>query len=228
MTTFSGNKAVGVLFSGGLDSGILVGQLLRQACRVVPLFIRSGLVWQERELEAARRFLQAVASPQLSEPIVLELPLGDLYAGHWSMTGTEIPDARSPDEAVHLPGRGALLVVKAAVWCQLHEIGRLALGVLGTSPFDDARNPFFENLEAALNCPPARPIRLERPFAEMDKREVMLLGRGLPLEHTFSCLAPVGRLHCGVCNKCAERKNAFQMADSRDPTHYATGRVTSC
>jgi 7-cyano-7-deazaguanine synthase len=222
MATTSSAKTVGVLFSGGLDSAILVGDLVRQGRTVVPFFVRSGLVWQRAELRAARRFVEALASPRLAAPVVLDLPLSDLYAGHWSVTGSEIPDASSPDEAVYLPGRNALLVIKAATWCQLHEIDELALGVLGTSPFDDARSPFFQNLEAAIGCPPARRGRLTRPFSEMDKRQVMLLGRGLPLEHTFSCLSPAKRLHCGVCNKCAERKKAFLAVGFEDPTRYAT------
>ncbi|MBN1589836.1 MAG: 7-cyano-7-deazaguanine synthase [Pirellulales bacterium] len=227
MATIAPPTTTGVLFSGGLDSGILIGQFVRQKRNVVPFFIRSGLVWQWEELEAARRFTQAVASPYLAAPVVLELPLDDVYGEHWSVTGTTIPDGSSPDEAVYLPGRNAMLVIKAATWCQLHGIGELALGVLGTSPFDDARTPFFENLEAAMNCPPAKPIRLTRPFSKMDKRQVMLLGRGLPLEHTFSCLSPVGRLHCGVCNKCAERRKAFRLADLEDPTNYAAALAPS-
>ncbi|NLE39747.1 MAG: 7-cyano-7-deazaguanine synthase [Pirellulaceae bacterium] len=215
------HATVGVLLSGGLDSAILVGTLAAQGRRVVPFFIRSGLVWQEEELRAARRFLDALGTPGQDDLVVLDLPLDDLYANHWSRTGDAVPDAASPDEAVYLPGRNALLVVKAAVWCQLHGIGELAMGVLGTSPFDDARAVFFDHLEAALNAGSAATIRLTRPLAEMDKKEVIHLGRELPLRHTFSCLSPVGSSHCGVCNKCAERREAFRAAGFDDPTPYA-------
>ncbi|HLA86028.1 MAG TPA: 7-cyano-7-deazaguanine synthase [Thermoguttaceae bacterium] len=221
MPTSSPRRPVAVLFSGGLDSGILVGDLLRRDLDVTPIFIRSGLTWQREELRAARRFVEALASPRVAPPVVLDLPLADLYADHWSVTGTGIPDASTPDEAVYLPGRNVLLVVKAAVWCQLHEIDELALGVLGTSPFDDAHDAFFDHLEAALNGPPARSIHLSRPFARMDKTQVVRLGRGLPLEYTFSCLSPVDEAHCGACNKCAERKQAFRAAGLDDPTFYA-------
>jgi 7-cyano-7-deazaguanine synthase len=49
----------------------------------------------------------------------------------------------------------------------------------------------------------------------------MALGRDLPLELTFSCIAPAGELHCGRCNKCAERRAAFREADREDRTSYA-------
>jgi 7-cyano-7-deazaguanine synthase len=54
----------------------------------------------------------------------------------------------------------------------------------------------------------------------MTKRQVMQLGRELPLELTFSCIAPVGELHCGRCNKCAERQAAFHEAAIVDRTIY--------
>ena len=212
---------VGVLFSGGLDSAILIGHFLHQSCDVVPLFIRSGLSWQHEELLSVRRFCRAVASPRLAEPVVLDMPLADVYDGHWSITGRNIPDASTEDEAVYLPGRNALLIIKAAIWCQLHDVGRLALGVLGTSPFEDAQVSYFKNLETVINCPPAQPVRLTCPFAEMDKTQVMQQAGDLPVELTFSCLSPVEGHHCGTCNKCAERKKAFQSAGLDDPTPYA-------
>jgi len=158
----------------------------------------------------------------LAPLVVLELLLADLYDAHWSLTGLEAPGADSPDEAVFLPGRNALLIVKAAVWCQLHGLEELAMAPLGSSPFEDASGDFFRDFQAAVNRGGQRQVRLLRPFGEMNKREVMALGRGLPLELTFSCIAPVGGQHCGCCNKCAERQAAFADAGMEDRTAYAS------
>jgi 7-cyano-7-deazaguanine synthase len=215
------HNRVAVLASGGLDSSILVGQMLRQGKRVQPIYIRTGLLWQAGELPALTRFLAAVATEHLAELVTLDLPLADLYSGHWSLTGRAIPGGDSPDEAVYLPGRNALLLVKAAVWCQLHEIGELALAPLGTSPFADASEAFFRDFESAINRGSERKLRLLRPFGNMNKRQVMALGRGLPLELTMSCLSPVEGRHCGQCNKCAERQAAFREAELEDRTIYA-------
>jgi 7-cyano-7-deazaguanine synthase len=214
-------NTIGVLASGGLDSSILIGHLLRQRRRVQPFYVRTGLHWQRGESAALGRFLAAVATDDLAQLVVLDLPLADLYNGHWSLTGREIPAADSPDEAVFLPGRNALLIVKAAVWCQLYAVGELAMAPLGTSPFGDASEAFFRDFEAAINHGSQVRVRLTRPFGTMDKRQVMSLGRDLPLELTFSCLSPVGELHCGKCNKCAERQAAFRNANMEDRTPYA-------
>ena len=214
-------ETIGVLASGGLDSSILMGHLLREGRRVQPFYIRTGLLWQAEELPALARFLAAVATNELAKLVVLELPLADLYDGHWSLTGRDIPGADSPDEAVYLPGRNALLIVKAAVWCQLHSVGELAMAPLGSSPFDDASAAFVRDFEAAINRGVSRRVRLSRPFGEMNKLQVMVLGREMPLELTFSCISPTSGLHCGRCNKCAERKAAFRDAGMEDRTVYA-------
>ena len=213
-------KKTGVLLSGGVDSSILVAHLLDQSFTVQPFYIRSNLVWETSEYAAANRFLAALKAPGLQTLITLELPLQDLYQGHWSITGQNAPDAESPDSAVFLPGRNALLVIKAALWCQLHDIDRLALAPLRNNPFADATPEFFTSLQAALNRSGLRVLEIIRPFAGMSKQQVLLLGNGYPIELTFSCISPVSGLHCGVCNKCTERKKVFRVLNRRDPTHY--------
>jgi 7-cyano-7-deazaguanine synthase len=203
--------AVGVLVSGGLDSCILTKYLLDKDYRVQPFYIRGGLAWQVAEQAALERFLRAVSCSRLESLVVLDLPMGDLYGEHWSVTGLDVPSADTADEAVYLPGRVALLTIKAAIWCQLHGIDDLALAMLGTNPFADATAPFLEQLGTALSSMGSRPIRLLRPFGGFNKQRVMELGRGFPLHLTFSCIAPRDGAHCGRCNKCAERREAFRL-----------------
>jgi 7-cyano-7-deazaguanine synthase len=209
---------VALLYSGGLDSSILLLKLLGEGRCVQPLYVQSGLIWEAGELRACRRFLQAVACPTLAELVTLELPLADLYANHWSVTGHDVPGVDSPDEAVYMPGRNSLLAVKACVWCQLHGVEQLAIGCLATSPFPDASPEFFRQFQAVMDAGLGARLEIVRPLA--DKRRVMLDGRSAPLELTLSCLMPRGTLHCGQCNKCAERQAAFAAAGLVDRTRY--------
>lgn len=211
---------VALLYSGGLDSSILLLKLLADGRRVQPLYVQSGLIWEAGELRACRRFLEAVATPNLAELVTLELPLADLYGDHWSVTGLGVPGGDSPDEAVYLPGRNPLLAVKACVWCQLHGVEQLAIGCLGTSPFADASPEFFRRFQGVMDAALGARLQIVRPLAE--KRRVMLDGHGAPLELTLSCLRPRGTLHCGQCNKCAERQAAFAAAGLVDRTRYAS------
>lgn len=225
MTSTSPRAHVGVLVSGGLDSSILLAHYLDRRCRVQPFYVRSGLAWQAVELAALRRFLAAIADEHLDELVTLDLPLADLYGDHWSVSGRDVPDAESDDEAVYLPGRNALLVIKAALWCHLNGIDELALGPLKANPFADATPEFFAAFQASLNLGLGGGVRLVRPLAGYDKRQVMQLGRHCPLELTFSCISPRGAMHCGRCNKCGERRRAFEQVGMPDPTRYAGGEL---
>lgn len=214
--------AVGLLASGGLDSSVLLDLLVAQDQAVQPFYVECGLVWQQAERAALETYLQARASPRLRPLVVLELPLADVYGGHWSITGVDVPGAETSDESVFLPGRNALLVIKAALWCQLYGIRQLALGTLATNPFADAGEGFFREIESALNRGSSARLSLVRPLSTWTKHEVMQRGAALPLELTFSCIAPARGLHCGGCNKCAERRAAFALVGRIDPTNYAT------
>jgi 7-cyano-7-deazaguanine synthase len=214
------NTSIGLLLSGGLDSCILLGHLACQRHKVQPFYIRSQLRWEEEELRAVRAFLATQAKKNIEPLVVLEMPLKDLYGRHWSTDGLAVPDAHSPDDAVYLPGRNALLIIKASIWCRLNGLDQLALAVLGTNPFSDATADFFADFESALDRATGGRVQVVRPFAPFDKQQVMRLGRDLPLELTFSCIAPINGLHCGQCNKCAERQKAFKLVDTPDPTVY--------
>lgn len=214
-------ESLAVLVSGGLDSAILLGDAVRHWRRVQPLYIRHGLFWEETELRYLQRFLAAIASPALEPLHVLELPVADVYGEHWSITGRQVPDATSADEAVFLPGRNVLLLAKAILWCQLHDYSSVALAPLLSNPFPDATASFFQNFQDTVNQAVAGEVQVLVPFAGLPKLEVMRLGQNLPLALTFSCIAPNDDLHCGACNKCAERRRAFDEAKMQDPTSYA-------
>jgi 7-cyano-7-deazaguanine synthase len=216
-----------VLVSGGADSTILVGESLGRHLAVYPLYVRCGLYWESVELEHLRGFLAAVATPALKPLTVLDLPVADLYAVHWSLTGEGVPSGGTPDEAVYLPGRNVLLLAKAMLWCHLRGVPAVALAPLQANPFPDATPAFFRAYQDVVNAAVGGAVRVVQPFLNLSKAEVLRRGRHLPLGRTFSCMRPVGGKHCGACNKCAERRHAFAAAGLPDSTPYATGTPCS-
>jgi 7-cyano-7-deazaguanine synthase len=209
-----------VLASGGSDSSIMLVDLAERYAKVIPLYIRNGLVWEEAELYWLRRFLKAVNRPEIGPLQVLDLPMQDVYGAHWSMTGNSVPDHASGWEDVYLPGRNLILLAKTAVYCGLNGIDAIALGPLKTNLFADSSPEFFSGFQQLAQRALNRPLEILTPFSQLSKQEVMERGRRLPLELTFSCLNPCGKMHCGACNKCAERMAAFADAGLVDKTRY--------
>jgi 7-cyano-7-deazaguanine synthase len=180
------------------------------------------LGWERVEEAHLRRFLAALANGHALQPLtVLDFPAVDMYGSHWSVSGQDIPDATTADEAVYLPGRNLLLLAKTSVWCALHGISTLALGTLRGNPFADSSREFLSGFAALARMALDSELEVLTPFARLTKGEVLELGRELPLEHTFSCIAPLGGRHCGRCNKCAERRKGFLAAGLDDRTEYA-------
>ena len=202
----------------------MLATLARRYRKVYPVFIRHGLVWEEAELGHLRKFLPAAKIPRIQSLTVLELPVRDLYGMHWSMTGHKVPGPKTPDEAVYLPGRNLLLLSNAAVFCALHRIDTIAVGSLGHNPFPDATPKFFRDFARAANEALSSHVKVIAPFRTLTKEQVLRRGLRLklPIHLSFSCIAPKNGLHCGCCNKCAERQKAFRAVGVKDLTRYAT------
>jgi 7-cyano-7-deazaguanine synthase len=212
-----------VLVSGGLDSAILLGEAVRAYTAVHPLYVRVGSAWEDVEFDCLRRFLDAIATPALRPVVVLSQPVADLYGNHWSMTGEAVPGSETPDEAVFLPGRNVLLLAKPLLWCHSSRVPELALAPLGSNPFPDATPEFFAAMAGVVDRAVGGAVRVITPYASLGlhKADVLRRGAKMPLEYTFSCIRPVRELHCGACNKCAERRTGFRAAQMPDPTAYA-------
>ncbi len=212
-----------VLASGGLDSAILLGEAVRTYPAVTPIFVEVGSRWEPQERLYLERFLAAIACPSLKPLVVLSQPVDDLYGAHWSLTGHDVPDATSADDAVFLPGRNLLLLAKPLLWCHFNRVPELATAPLGSNPFPDATPEFYDGLAALVGRAVVGNLRVIRPYATLNlhKSDVLKRGVNLPLELTFSCIDPVGTMHCGRCNKCAERRAGFTDAHMIDPTPYS-------
>jgi 7-cyano-7-deazaguanine synthase len=195
--------------------------MLRHHTDVHPIYVRFGLAWEPAEEAHLRRFLGTLTAPTPEPLVLLDVPTAAVYGSHWSVSGDDVPDERTADDAVYLPGRNLLLLSLPAVWCALHGVSTIALGTLKGNPFPDATDDFFADFAALAGRGMGHAIEVVTPFSRLAKADVLELGRDLALEHTFSCIDPDGGRHCGRCNKCAERRTAFAGSCIEDATGYA-------
>ncbi|MEE8046979.1 MAG: 7-cyano-7-deazaguanine synthase, partial [Dehalococcoidia bacterium] len=119
-----------------------------------------------------------------------------------------------------VPGRNILLIALAAVWCSTHDVSRIAIGSLGGNPFPDATPEFFSSFGTSLSSGLGHEINIEAPFRDRKKSDLIRSYSDLPIELSLTCAQPTGANHCGNCNKCTERQQAFVEAGIEDRTKY--------
>jgi 7-cyano-7-deazaguanine synthase len=216
-----------VLLSGGLDSAVLAAHE-SQTSRVLPVYVSVGLAWEQAELAMVQQLLRAPVFHGRVEPLTsVAFTMRDVYSpSHWAITGTP-PAYDTPDQDVYLSGRNLVLLTKAGVVAAGHGAHRIALGPLAGNPFPDARPQFFKAMSEALSLGLDHSIEIATPFLGWEKEDVIKRGVELkvPLDLTLSCMNPqagdTGAMHCGLCSKCRERRDAFQSAGVPDLTAYA-------
>ena len=227
-------KYTAVLFSGGLDSAVLLAEaaLAPDSNPVTAIYISVGFAWEpEERAMAARLFGSPPLAGRIAPLVELRFDMRDVFpASHWAVRG-EPPAFDTPDEDVYLDGRNVILLSKAAVYLARDAAVRRApagirirLGTLAGNPFPDATPDFIAAIGRALSLGLGAAIDVETPFAALHKEDVIRKGvaLGVPLELTLSCMQPEGGLQCGRCSKCRERRDAFRAAGVEDPTRYRT------
>ena len=187
---------------------------------VTPIYVRKGLAWEDAEHAALLAFVKALGNPNVKPVTTLSVPVRQIYGRHWSVTGQDVPSYDAPDGAVYLPGRNVLLLGLTAVWCSIHGVSRISIGTLGGNPFSDATPAFFESFASVLSQGLGHRILVEAPFRGGSKSQLIRTHSHLPLELSLTCIAPSNGKHCGNCNKCRERREAFVEAGVEDKTAY--------
>jgi 7-cyano-7-deazaguanine synthase len=215
--------ASAVLFSGGLDSAVLLAREIEQSDVTWPIHVRSGFAWEADEARVIQTLLSGEPFAGRTRPVTtLAVDMRDIYPPtHWAIVGRP-PAYDTPDEDVYLEGRNIVLIGKAAVFCARLNVTRLLLGPLAGNPFPDATPDFFAAMSEAMSLGLAHRLEIAAPFSNLHKEDVVRMGveLGVPLERTLSCMNPAGSRHCGMCSKCRERQDAFKAAGVVDKTSY--------
>ena len=218
-----------VVHSGGMDSTVLLYQLLQAGDEVKALSINYGQR-HSRELEAAR----AVCAELGVEHRVADLSgLSDLLAGSaLTSSDIEVPEGHYAEDnmkATVVPNRNMILLSVAAGWAISSKYDRIAYAAHSGDHaiYPDCRNEFAEALDGAIRLADWHEVSLYRPFVDMTKADIVSVGAklGVPFEKTWSCYKGQD-LHCGHCGTCVERREAFYLAGVDDPTTYAEDAPT--
>ncbi len=223
-------KAV-VLMSGGLDSTTAAYLIRNQGKEVIGLTLHYGQK-MTREIQAARDIAKAMGIHQevvdlsnlrsiwRSNP--LTSPSMEIDAGK-NLAGGVVADSY-----YIVPLRNLVLMSIACSFAEDIGAQLVVIGAHGSdiAAFPDCTPEFYAALQNAVRIGTANsqaaPPYIYLPWEKFQKKDIVEAGvrMGVPYELTWSCYAN-GEAHCGICESCVYRKEAFALVGAKDPTVYA-------
>jgi 7-cyano-7-deazaguanine synthase len=213
-----------VVFSGGLDSTVLLAALLAEGRECKALSVDYGQR-HRRELVAADKICHKLRVDHKVANLNGLRPL--LVGSSQTDTTVPVPHGHYEEESMKktvVPNRNMLLLATAGAWAIGLKYDSIAYAAHAGdhAVYPDCREEFVVPLREALRRADWHEVDLERPFIHKTKAEVVRLGHELkaPLALSWSCYEGRPR-HCGKCGTCVERREAFQVAGVEDPTVYA-------
>lgn len=210
-----------VLLSGGMDSAVLLYQLVRDcgAENVAAISLNYGQR-HARELEAARTLAGLCGVPHDTYDLSSLRPL----FAKGSQTGdADVPEGHYAEENMKLtvvPNRNMVLLSLACAAAITRDFDTVAYAAHAGDHaiYPDCRPVFIDAMREAFALCDWKHVDLHAPFSHIDKGAIARAGvaLGVPFEHTWTCYKG-GDAPCGKCGSCVERAEAFASAGVPDP-----------
>jgi 7-cyano-7-deazaguanine synthase len=225
------NPRAVVLVSGGMDSCVTAA-IAHLDYELAFLHINYGQRTESRELKS----FSALAD-HYKVPKRLVADISHLSAiGGSSLTDKQM-DVSNADPTTlfhskineiptsYVPFRNANILSVAVSWAEVISAHKIFIGAVeeDSSGYPDCRKEFYDafNTVIDLGTKPETTITIVTPVIDLKKSEIVLRGKELhaPFELTWSCYKNDDSA-CGICDSCALRLRAFQLAGLEDPIPY--------
>ena len=213
-------------FSGGLDSTVLLHDLLASGDEVLALTVDYG----------QRHRIEIGYAEQTAKRLGLEWRIADLSSITGLIAGSSqtsdsiaVPHGHYAEESMKqtvVPNRNMIMLAVAGGWAISRKADRVAFAAHtgDHTIYPDCRSTFTEPLAQALRSADWHEVDLYCPFLGMSKTQIVRRGAQIGVDFTtaWSCYEG-GDAHCGRCGTCYERREAFTLAGVPDPTRYQAG-----
>lgn len=221
-------KAVCII-SGGLDSSG-VAAFWKSKGRELYLLTFDYGQRAKHEIEQALKIGELL---QAKEHKVLDISfMKDLYGNTNVLTDKTLKMPSSFQSNIIVPIRNAIFLTISTAYAFSVQADLVAYGAHSTDkPYPDCRPEFAKKLQDALNLGDVDSIKAKThprvniwspsiaglSKADLLKRSHKLLKGGIFV--TWSCYLD-GRVQCGRCESCRNRRSAFEQANIKDLTAY--------
>ncbi|MCX6121039.1 MAG: 7-cyano-7-deazaguanine synthase QueC [Ignavibacteriales bacterium] len=227
----SKSRAV-VLVSGGMDSCVTAA-IANLQYELAFLHVNYGQRTEQRELKAFHALAKHYGVQQrLIADLTHLKSIGgsSLTDRHMAVTEADpetlFHSKKNDIPTSYVPFRNANILSVAVSWAEVVGAEYVFIGAVeeDSSGYPDCRKEFYDafNTVIDLGTKPETKISISTPVINLKKSEIVKRGIELhaPFELTWSCYTNEDRA-CGVCDSCALRLRAFQIAGIEDPIQYA-------
>lgn len=213
-----------LLYSGGLDSTVLLKHLLKRGDEVKCLSVDYGQR-HARELWAAATICKRLAVEHHVADLKSLKPI--LAGSSQTDSSVPVPHGHYAEESMKLtvvPNRNMILLSCAVAWAVSLKFESVAYAAHAEDRaiYPDCREEFVAALQEAVLLADLHLVRLNRPFVTKTKAQIVELGKSIdaPMEQSWSCFE-CATIHCGLCGACTQRIEAFRDSGVQDATKYA-------
>jgi 7-cyano-7-deazaguanine synthase len=219
----SARKFVVVLLSGGMDSVTALYDAREHHNVAGAVSFHYGSKHNDREIPLAAWHAHRLGIRH--EIIPLDF-INAFFKSDLLRSGGEIPKGHYEEESMKqtvVPFRNGIMLSIAAGFAESLEASGLVIAAHAGDHaiYPDCRAEFMQAMADSIRLGTYAEIELLRPFISMSKADIVAHGHSLGVDfaQTWSCYVG-GKIHCGECGTCVERREAFLLAGVLDPTRY--------
>lgn len=185
-----------VLFSGGVDSTVLLAQTLSEQRLGMALHVGYEHPAKLHEAHAVAAIRTEYARQGIGVAVhtmSVQISADQLYAG-CGVAGARV-----------VPGRNACLLALATNFAASRGMSRVVFGATAedVAGYPDCRPDFVAAMSGLAS---AWGVTIEAPLIGLSRWQILQLGSALsaPIGQAWSCYQPDGGKQCGRCNSCTQ------------------------
>lgn len=217
-----------VIFSGGLDSTVLLTTIARGQHKDGIRVEAIGFNYGQRHVKELNHAKMVANYLGLKFDVVDLSAIGDFLTGS-SQTDPSVPVphghyAEESMKTTVVPNRNMIMLSVAAGIALSRGLDEIYFAAHGGDHaiYPDCRQEFVTEVNKAVHAGNWERVNIFAPYLDNTKADLVKIGAEVnaPFALTWSCYEG-GAKHCGRCGTCVERKESFDLAKVIDPTEYA-------
>lgn len=210
-----------IILSGGMDSVTMLYEY-RDSIELALTF-DYGSNHAENEIACARLHCKRLGIRHIIIPLDF---MHRYFTSSLLQGGDAIPEGHYTSEnmaSTVVPFRNGIML---SIACGMAESNGLKVVMIANHGGDhtiypDCREEFIQAMSQAMTAGTDTDVRVFAPYTNITKSDIARHGRDLGLDYseTWSCYKG-GKVHCGKCGTCIERREALAEAGINDTTEY--------